>query len=409
VWDKRKSLKKYAVYIRFCCCFDPDEFTIYSGQVAKPLVDHVLEGYNSTCFAYGQTGSGKTYCIFGPPDDKDKRGIVPRCMEYVFKQAEAKSRGKKISFSLSFLEIYLEKIRDLGRYYMEAKGGLPASAVSSRHNSRPGSAMRPSSSHGSTSALNVNTSSRPPSATASMSARSSNLEQDYESQNLEIHQDANGTVFVKDLISVPVSSVEEVMEVVTVGVAKRRTHETAMNSVSSRSHTCFTLTVTQTDRRDNSVLVGHLHLIDLAGSERIAKSGSSGQRLQEAVMINSSLTGLGKVVVALNSGSATQHIPYRESKLTRLLQVFIFFSPILLFFMFNIIFVSEFIGWQFVHHIAGHCQPFFGAFRRINQYSAVRLALSQCSKCSVCQLCLGRRRRSIGRTAEIDCQTARRQ
>lgn len=110
---------------------------------------------------------------------------------------------------------------------------------------------------------------------------------------------------------------------INMGTALRQTHETALNANSSRSHTVFTINVVQKDRRmpDAEVCSGVVHLVDLAGSERIARSKSEGKRFQEAVLINSSLSALGQVVLALaNDGRAMNHIPYRNSKLTRLLQ-----------------------------------------------------------------------------------------
>ncbi|KAJ1632597.1 kinesin motor domain-containing protein [Pavlovales sp. CCMP2436] len=103
--------------------------------------------------------------------------------------------------------------------------------------------------------------------------------------------------------------------------AMRVTHETLLNEASSRSHTVFTLTLIQTNTSSGESISGKLHLVDLAGSERVKKSGSSGLRLKEATVINRSLSALGSVVLALNSGNRSAHIPYRDSKLTRMLQV----------------------------------------------------------------------------------------
>jgi hypothetical protein len=102
--------------------------------------------------------------------------------------------------------------------------------------------------------------------------------------------------------------------------ALRATGATLMNEISSRSHTVFTLTLVQTNSASGETVSGRLHLVDLAGSERLKKSGSEGQRLKEALMINRSLSALGTVVVSLNAGARAAHIPYRDSKLTRMLQ-----------------------------------------------------------------------------------------
>ena len=129
---------------------------------------------------------------------------------------------------------------------------------------------------------------------------------------------------MKGLSIVTVQSVEEVLELVASSFSLRATHETRMNAVSSRSHTIFTFYVTQQDRGTGQSTTAQLHLVDLAGSERLSRSESTGQRMLEAQSINLSLTCLGKVVVALQqadpSEGAQNHIPYRDSKLTRLLQ-----------------------------------------------------------------------------------------
>lgn len=176
---------------------------------------------------------------------------------------------------------------------------------------------------------------------------------DYDAMNLEIHEDGEGNVFVKDLSLIPVTCVSEALNVLNKGINLRATHETKMNQVSSRSHTVFTITVMQKNPITGETISGTLHLVDLAGSERLKKSESQGIRLREvrqqgdsafcqslkstashlcvfflsldvyicqAVHINSSLTALGKVVIALESATEKTHIPYRDSKLTRILQ-----------------------------------------------------------------------------------------
>ena len=140
-----------------------------------------------------------------------------------------------------------------------------------------------------------------------------------------MHEDAKGQVYVKGLSIVTVQSVEEVLELVASSFSLRATHETRMNAVSSRSHTIFTFYVTQQDRGTGQSTTAALHLVDLAGSERLSRSESTGQRMLEAQSINLSLTCLGKVVVALQQsdpadGPHGSHVPYRDSKLTRLLQ-----------------------------------------------------------------------------------------
>lgn len=141
--------------------------------------------------------------------------------------------------------------------------------------------------------------------------------------DLEIREAPNGQVYVKDLALVPVRNISEVLDVVNLGVSLRATFETKLNMASSRSHTVFTVHVVQKDRAnpDSDVISGVINFVDLAGSERLARSKSEGQRFREAVIINSSLSALGKVVLALASDPRTvRYIPYRDSKLTRILQ-----------------------------------------------------------------------------------------
>jgi hypothetical protein len=138
--------------------------------------------------------------------------------------------------------------------------------------------------------------------------------------NYEIREDAEGNVFVKDLSLVPVSTLEEVKKFITQGLAVRATHETKMNATSSRSHTVFTVTVVMQDKGSGQSTQGILNLVDLAGCERLQKSESEGQRLKEALHINTSLTALGKVIVSLDPSSGYSHVPYRDAKLTRILQ-----------------------------------------------------------------------------------------
>lgn len=183
----------------------------------------------------------------------------------MFKQIKSISKKKDVGVVISFLEIYMDQVRDLGQAYLEE---------------------------------NTN----------------------YMNQALEIHEDLNGEVYVKDLSQIPVTSADEVLAVIRKGASLRETHETEMNTISSRSHTIVTITVAQKnkDEEDNTTISGMLNLVDLAGSERVEKSGAEGIRFDEAVNINSSLTALGKVV--LRFGTKAPHIPYRDSKLTRILQ-----------------------------------------------------------------------------------------
>lgn len=210
----------------------------------------------------------------------EKRGLIPRTMEYIFTQIQKKSKFRNYAVYVSFLEIYLDQVRDLGRHHLAETGAT---------------------NRGKTSRNNPN-----------------NPTEDYATENLEIHEGADGKVFIKDLSSIRVESVDESIAVITSGFAKRATFETAMNPVSSRSHTVFSITIASSAKTKGESMTGTLHLVDLAGSERLNKSQSTGPRLEEAKMISKSLSALANCIVALAEGAA--HVPYRDSKLTRILQ-----------------------------------------------------------------------------------------
>eukprot|EP00163_Fabomonas_tropica_P001113 TRINITY_DN10842_c0_g1_i1.p1 TRINITY_DN10842_c0_g1~~TRINITY_DN10842_c0_g1_i1.p1 ORF type:complete len:946 (-),score=206.20 TRINITY_DN10842_c0_g1_i1:49-2886(-) len=269
------------------------QFALYD-ELVNPCVEHVLEGFHSCCFAYGQTGSGKTYSMLG--EQGDVRGMIPRAMESLFKTIQQQKRQRKFVIWVSFLEIYLDQVRDLGRYYVLKHPEKRAEKAGSRAPSRSSHASRPSS------------------ATSRADGG------DYETENLPLKEAPDGKVYVKGLSEIPISTLEDVQAIIREGMQHRETHETAMNPVSSRSHTVFTVTVTSHDIKnpEGDVVTGTLNLIDLAGSERLGKSQSEGKRLQEAKTINKSLAALGNVVVSLVQG--VPHVPYRDSKLTRLLQ-----------------------------------------------------------------------------------------
>lgn len=171
--------------------------------------------------------------------------------------------------------------------------------------------------------------SKPSSRPGTAGSRKTGAGEPGEPENLEIRENPNGTVYVQDLSAIPVSSAEEVMGVVDAGLARRQTYQTLMNEHSSRSHTIVTVTVVAEGKGgDGESVTGKLNLVDLAGCERLKRSGAgdatsgvedSGLRAKEAVVINKSLSTLGNVVMALAKGDAT-YVPYRDAKLTRLLQ-----------------------------------------------------------------------------------------
>lgn len=223
----------------------------------RPTVDDILNGYNGTVFAYGQTGAGKSYTMMGTNIDEDEgRGVIPRIVEQIFASIMSSPGTIEYTVRVSYMEIYMERIRDL---------------------------LAP------------------------------------QNDNLPVHEEKNRGVYVKGLLEIYVSSVQEVYEVMKRGGNARAVAATNMNQESSRSHSIFVITITQKNVETGSAKSGQLFLVDLAGSEKVGKTGASGQTLEEAKKINKSLSALGMVINALTDGKSS-HIPYRDSKLTRILQ-----------------------------------------------------------------------------------------
>ncbi|XP_076028547.1 osmotic avoidance abnormal protein 3-like [Oratosquilla oratoria] len=227
-------------------------------DLANPLVESVLEGYNGTIFAYGQTGCGKSFTMQGIPDPATQRGIIPRAFEHIFEAIQT-SENMKFLVLASYLEIYNEEIRDLLGNDVKKK--------------------------------------------------------------LELKEHPDKGVYVLGLSQHPVHNTSECETLMDKGWKNRATGATLMNADSSRSHSIFTiaLEMMNTTGESDSIRSGKLNLVDLAGSERQAKTGATGDRLKEATKINLSLSALGNVISALVDGKS-KHIPYRDSKLTRLLQ-----------------------------------------------------------------------------------------
>ncbi|XP_041968700.1 kinesin-like protein KIF3A [Aricia agestis] len=229
-------------------------------QTASPIVEQVLRGYNGTIFAYGQTGTGKTYTMAGSNSAPELRGIIPNSFAHIFSHIAKANDDEKFLVCVTYLEIYNEEVRDL-------LGNNPH-------------------------------------------------------QSLEVKERPDIGVFVKDLTGYVVHNADELEKIMAVGNRNRHIGATAMNVESSRSHAIFSITVENSRRGADGKLhvgCGKLHLVDLAGSERQSKTQATGTRLKEATKINQSLSVLGNVISALVDGKST-HIPYRNSKLTRLLQ-----------------------------------------------------------------------------------------
>ncbi|KAJ6724344.1 KINESIN-LIKE PROTEIN KLP-3 [Salix viminalis] len=230
------------------------------------LVQSALDGYKVCIFAYGQTGSGKTYTMMGKPGNPEQKGLIPRSLEQIFQTKQSlQSQGWKYEMQVSMLEIYNETIRDL---------------LSTKDSSR--------------------------------------AEYGSNGKQYAIKHDANGNTLVSDLTVVDVCSTREVSFLLDQASHSRSVGKTQMNEQSSRSHFVFTLRISGVNENTEQQVQGVLNLIDLAGSERLSKSGSTGDRLRETQAINRSLSSLSDVIFAL--AKKEDHVPFRHSKLTYLLQ-----------------------------------------------------------------------------------------
>ena len=234
---------------------------------AKPAIISVLEGYNSTVFAYGQTGTGKTFTMegFTYSLSDNNRGIIQRSIEEIFNYIEEYSNSNtKFMVRASYIQIYNEQISDL----LKTDKG-----------------------------------------------------------NLQIREDKKKGVYVEGQSEWAVRTPSDIYTLLKRGATNRTTSSTNMNDVSSRSHAVFRITVEQMTVVENNsstsvtqIKVGKLNLVDLAGSERIRVTGAKGKQLEESKNINRSLSALGNVIYALTDTKGRTHIPYRDSKLTRLLE-----------------------------------------------------------------------------------------
>ncbi|EFA80039.1 kinesin-1 [Heterostelium album PN500] len=236
--------------------FPPDTHQEEIFEIVKSTVDDVLNGYNGTIFAYGQTGSGKTFTMFGSEDkDPELAGIIPRTNVHIFNKIAEDTSGSEFTIKCSFVEIYMEIIKDL---------------------------------------LNP------------------------KNTNLKIRESKANGIWIEGLTEEFVADEHEIMDLIALGEQSRSVSKTNMNQRSSRSHSLLILTIEQKSK-DGSIKRGKLNLVDLAGSEKVAKTGAEGQTLEEAKKINQSLSLLGNCIHALTE-SKREHIPFRDSKLTRILQ-----------------------------------------------------------------------------------------
>ncbi|TMS39318.1 hypothetical protein L596_005866 [Steinernema carpocapsae] len=256
-----------------------NQFSIYNNCV-HDLVQGLFDGYNATVLAYGQTGSGKTYTMGTALDAVSNEltpetGVIPRAIKQLFEEMllrveASKDKGipePKFNVLVQFVELYNEEIIDL-------------------------------------------------------------LAEEKNPQGIRIHEDPSGSIALKGVSQIAVTGPLETMKTLTQGALNRTTGSTNMNEVSSRSHAIFTVFLKQErtseltgedDAREVEFLSAKFHFVDLAGSERLKRTGATGDRAKEGIAINCGLLSLGNVISVLGSGR-NGHVPYRDSKLTRLLQ-----------------------------------------------------------------------------------------
>ncbi|KAM3256420.1 hypothetical protein ACQJBY_049096 [Aegilops geniculata] len=264
-------------------------------ECVAPLVEGLFQGYNATVLAYGQTGSGKTYTMGTACKEGTHVGIIPRAMAALFDKIEKLKNQVDFQLRVSFIEILKEEVRDL----------LDPATVA---------AGKVENGNGHTGKLSVP--GKPP---------------------VQIREGSNGVITLSGSTEVHVTTQKEMTTCLEQGSLSRATGSTNMNNQSSRSHAIFTITLEQMRKADpimasdgmpieemnDDYLCAKLHLVDLAGSERAKRTGSDGLRFKEGVHINRGLLALGNVISALGDEKKRKegaHVPYRDSKLTRLLQ-----------------------------------------------------------------------------------------
>ncbi|CAL8340134.1 unnamed protein product [Lota lota] len=282
---------------------DSQQEQLYQACVHK-LIEGCFDGYHATVFAYGQTGSGKTYSMgtgFDLSVSEEDLGIIPRAVHHLFegihsRRADALQAGVQppdFKVSAQFLELYNEEILDLFD-------------------------------------------------------SSKDLDSRCRKSNIKIHEDANGSIYTTGVTSRLVHSEQEMLQCLKLGALSRTTASTQMNAQSSRSHAIFTIHLCQMrvcqplhlengggvngevnglgsggsmSQPEYETLMAKFHFVDLAGSERLKRTGATGERAREGISINCGLLALGNVISALGDQSKKGgHVPYRDSKLTRLLQ-----------------------------------------------------------------------------------------
>ncbi|KAM5172789.1 kinesin-like protein KIF21A isoform 2-T2 [Mantella aurantiaca] len=267
-------------------------------QCTEKLIEGCFEGYNATVFAYGQTGAGKTYTMgtgFDVNNTEEEQGIIPRAVKYLFRRIHERQQAAleqglpppDFKVNAQFLELYNEEVLDLFDTTRD---------IESRN----------------------------------------------KKSNIKIHEDSTGGIYTVGVTTRNVASEAEMMQCLKLGALSRTTASTQMNVQSSRSHAIFTVHLCQsrvcqkleseysldnritsesTEMNEFETLTAKFHFVDLAGSERLKRTGATGDRAKEGISINCGLLALGNVISALGDKSKkVTHVPYRDSKLTRLLQ-----------------------------------------------------------------------------------------
>ena len=260
----------------FDSVFEPNERTTQENIFVEvePAIMSILSGKKVSVFAYGQTGSGKTFTMEGP---ENNRGVNYRAIDSLFAAANKEADTYDFAFKISMLEVYNETIHDLLADKIDEE-----------------------------------------------SKEESKID-----KGLQVRVGVKNHVYVEGLTATEVSTMADVEKLLQEGSSNRHVGSTKMNEHSSRSHLVISLSMLKTSKAESNSeatshlskpyrVVGKLNLIDLAGSERLKSTGATGMRAEEGKNINKSLSALGDVINALASKHA--HVPYRNSKLTFLLQ-----------------------------------------------------------------------------------------
>jgi len=248
----------------------------------RDLVQSALDGYNVTLFAYGQTGAGKTFTMYGAPGSE---GIAPRTIQELYRLIELDRDRYDVVVTASMMELYVNELVDL----LEIDGAPPVSGKGSRIGGKPSFRRMSSSGLGAERVKKLN-----------------------------IRSDANSNVFIDNLREERCDTADALRQVLECGNKQRTVAATAMNSESSRSHLLLMIRIMRACRETQELTRSKILMCDLAGAEKIKQSDVSGHLQKEAIEINKSLTALGDVIECLTTRK--QHVPYKNHKLTMVMQ-----------------------------------------------------------------------------------------